>query len=382
MSNIFISHSSHDKPFVRRLATALVSEGFPVWLDSWKLELGDSLLDKIYDGIDASSIVLLVTSKSSHESGWVNKELNAALSKEHAIGRKFVIPLRIDDSELPLKIADRLYGDFSVSFSEPLSVLVDILEKSGGRLVAPKPDRELIAISFSREVHLNTAGLSSTMRHIGSRQGACTISASQVVANDDPEYIALRRRLHVRIDKVTDDPYFSQNLERALRNALESVRRTEKTLATGIASMLSNGCSHEAIYWFAKIVRGRAVYELWSAQIPEAPDLLTYGRSWSSSSLLSNSAAAEFFETSAVEPVALWGDGMHASDHFSIWIGEQEIQRIRSDEGVYYGPDSLVRVCNYSAIDKFVFPQLVLQNLERGTPPIPWNLDNATVGIR
>ena len=113
MSNVFISHSSLDKPFVRRLATALVSEGFPVWLASWKLELGDSLLDKIYDGIDDSSIVLLVTSKSAHDSGWVNRELNAALSKESAIGRKFVIPLKLDQSELPLKITDRLYADFS-----------------------------------------------------------------------------------------------------------------------------------------------------------------------------------------------------------------------------------------------------------------------------
>ena len=199
MSNVFISHSSHDKPFVRRLATALVSEGFPVWLDSWKLELGDSLLDKIYDGIDASSIVLLVTSRASHESGWVNRELNAALTKENAAGRKFVIPLKIDESELPLKVADRLYGDFSASFSEPLSVLVDILEKSGGRLVSPKSDRELVAISFSREVHLNTAGLSSTMKHIRDRQGACSVSALQVVVNDDPEYVSLLKRLQVRV---------------------------------------------------------------------------------------------------------------------------------------------------------------------------------------
>ena len=382
MSNVFISHSSHDKPFVRRLATALVSEGFPVWLDSWKLELGDSLLDKIYDGIDASSIVLLVTSKSAHDSGWVNRELNAALSKEQATGRKFVIPLRIDQSELPLKIADRLYGDFSTSFSEPFSRLIEILEKSGGRLVSPQPDRELVAISFSREVYLNTAGLSNTMKHIAGRHGGCSISAGQVVVNDDPEYVALLKRLHTRIDTIADDPYFSQSLEHALRNTLDSVKQKERTLATGTALMLSNGCAHEAIYWFAKIVRGQAVYELWSAQTPQSADLLDYGKDWSSSSLSSNSAAATFFGTSAVEPVALWGGSMQASPHFSIWIGEQEIKKLRSEEGTYFGPDSLIRVCRYSDIDKFVYPQIVLQHLERGIAPIPWNLDDATVGIR
>src|SRR4051794_37626109 len=97
MSNVFISHSSHDKPFVRRLAVALLAEGIPVWLDNWKIALTDSLTDKIYDGIDESSIVVIVVSKNSIESGWVNRELNAALAKEDQVGRKFVIPIKLDD---------------------------------------------------------------------------------------------------------------------------------------------------------------------------------------------------------------------------------------------------------------------------------------------
>src|ERR1700742_5379724 len=105
MSNVFISHSSLDKPLVRRLALGLIAEGIPVWLDSWSLEIGDSLLDKIYDGIDDSSIVVLVMSQSAVNSGWVNRELNAALSKEETAGRKFLIPIKTDDCEIPLKVA-------------------------------------------------------------------------------------------------------------------------------------------------------------------------------------------------------------------------------------------------------------------------------------
>lgn len=382
MSNVFISHSSRDKPFVKKLATALLSEGFPIWLDSWKLELGDSLLDKIYGGIDSSSLVLLVVSKHANESGWVNREINAALSKEQATGRKFLIPLRVDDCELPLKIADRLYGDFSTSFSAPLSGVIDILEKLSGRSVCPPPERELLVVNFSREVHLNTAALTKAVKNIQSRQGAVVVSPTQVVVNNDPQYDNLLDRLHKRIDGVDSDDYFSPNLERALRQTLDEVLEGERNLSRGIALLANNGCSYEAMYWFARIVRAKLVNTLWSAQSPKSTDLLEYGKTWDSASLLSNFAAAKFFETSAVEPIALWSGSQYPASHFSIWIGKDEIKKIRSDEGVYEGPDSLVEVCRYSDIDKFVYPQLVLQHLERGTSPIPWKLDDVYVGIR
>ena len=94
-----------------------------MWLDLWKVEAGDSSLDKIYDGLEQSSIILIVVSKHAVEFGWVERELNAALAMEQQLGRKFLIPIKTDDCRPPLKIADRLYIDFSASFSAPLSQL-------------------------------------------------------------------------------------------------------------------------------------------------------------------------------------------------------------------------------------------------------------------
>ena len=74
--------------------------------------------------------------------------------------------------------------------------------------MSPTHDHELVAISFSREVHLNTANLLTTKQHILSRQGSCSVSAAQVVVNDDPEYVELLSSLHTRIDTVADDAYF------------------------------------------------------------------------------------------------------------------------------------------------------------------------------
>jgi hypothetical protein len=69
MAGVFLSHSSKDKPFVTRLAADLVARGIPVWFDSWELEIGDSLSERIFEGIDESTYLILALSADSTESG-------------------------------------------------------------------------------------------------------------------------------------------------------------------------------------------------------------------------------------------------------------------------------------------------------------------------
>lgn len=79
---VFISHSSKDKPFVERLAKQLVQYRIGVWYDKWEMKPGDSLIDKIQNGLEDSSYLLVVLSKHFIESEWCRKEQNAGLTKE------------------------------------------------------------------------------------------------------------------------------------------------------------------------------------------------------------------------------------------------------------------------------------------------------------
>ncbi|MCL2041490.1 MAG: toll/interleukin-1 receptor domain-containing protein [Bacteroidales bacterium] len=45
--DVFISHSSKDKEFVRKLAKDLQRNGIEVWLDEWTLKIGDSFAESI-----------------------------------------------------------------------------------------------------------------------------------------------------------------------------------------------------------------------------------------------------------------------------------------------------------------------------------------------
>jgi TIR domain len=93
MAGLFLSHASADKPFVTRLAIDLVGRGMPVWFDTWEMDTGDSFEKKIYDGIDSTDYLILVLSPSSVASGWVQKELTAALALEERDNRTVVLPI-------------------------------------------------------------------------------------------------------------------------------------------------------------------------------------------------------------------------------------------------------------------------------------------------
>lgn len=121
----FISHSSKDKPFVRRLAGDLVANGVRVWIDEQRILVGDPIPEKIAQGLAESDFFLVVVSKNSVASAWVQKELSGALVHEIERRKVTVMPIRLDDAEMPPTIKDKSYADFRNSYDEGLKKLLD-----------------------------------------------------------------------------------------------------------------------------------------------------------------------------------------------------------------------------------------------------------------
>jgi len=120
----FISHSTKDKPFVRKLAADLVAQGVKVWLDEQQILVGDSIPEKIAQGLAESDFFILVVSHNSVASGWVKKELSNALVQEIERRKVTVFPVKLDDAAIPTTIADKLYADFSRSYEEGFEKLI------------------------------------------------------------------------------------------------------------------------------------------------------------------------------------------------------------------------------------------------------------------
>jgi len=127
--SLFISYSTKDSDFVDNLSKELIKKRIHVWLDKWEMQPGDSLIDKIQDGITESSFLLVVLSKNSVKSEWCRKELNSGLMRELNEKKVVVIPVLIEDCEIPLFLQEKVYADFKKDFEEGFKQLIRPLSK-------------------------------------------------------------------------------------------------------------------------------------------------------------------------------------------------------------------------------------------------------------
>ncbi len=127
MANIFLSHSSADKPFVRRLANDLKSYGHTPWLDEWEIKIGDCIVSKIETGISKADFVILVLSTKAVQSGWVEKEWKSKYWNEVNDKKVMVLPVLVEDCQIPELIKTKKYADFRQDYSYAFDQLVDAL---------------------------------------------------------------------------------------------------------------------------------------------------------------------------------------------------------------------------------------------------------------
>lgn len=121
---IFISYSKADNYIARKVAEALQTAGLKVWIDDWELQVGDSISQRIEQGVKSSDILLVLLSPDSVSSYWVQKELNAALSIELQDRAITVIPALIRDCDIPLMLADRKFLDLRYNLPDAISLLI------------------------------------------------------------------------------------------------------------------------------------------------------------------------------------------------------------------------------------------------------------------
>jgi len=109
--HIFLSHNWNDKPIARKLADDLAIRGINVWLDEAEIKLGESLIEKIREATDSVEYVVVLLSKNSVGSNLVKKEVDIAMNEEIEGKRIKVVPILLDEVDLPGFLKGKLYGD-------------------------------------------------------------------------------------------------------------------------------------------------------------------------------------------------------------------------------------------------------------------------------
>ena len=124
---VFLSHSSHDKAFVRQLSADLTKAGVGIWLDEQRILVGDSIVEKVGQGLVESDFFIIVLSEASVESEWVKKELNRALLSEIEKRRVIVLPAKLNNCKIPDLIKDKKYANFAESYRQGFKELMAVM---------------------------------------------------------------------------------------------------------------------------------------------------------------------------------------------------------------------------------------------------------------
>ena len=127
MANIFMSHRGVDQAAAERLARELRERGHDVWLDTWKIELGDSIIERIDSGLSAASYLVLCCSADPSTSAWMNREWMSVLARQLEGAGVRVLPVRLTGGVLPAILADIKYADLSEHWQEGVDAIARAL---------------------------------------------------------------------------------------------------------------------------------------------------------------------------------------------------------------------------------------------------------------
>jgi pimeloyl-ACP methyl ester carboxylesterase/V8-like Glu-specific endopeptidase len=114
-ARVFLCHATVDKQAVRELYQRLSGDGFLPWLDEESLLPGQVWQDEIPKAIHGSNAIVVCLSKRSIlKSGYVQKEIRHALdvADEKPEGRIFIIPLRLEECEVPDRLRKFHWVDY------------------------------------------------------------------------------------------------------------------------------------------------------------------------------------------------------------------------------------------------------------------------------
>jgi hypothetical protein len=123
MSNVFLSHRKVDAAESRRLAADITAAGHDVWLDEWAIDIGDSIVSRVQEGLVGASYLVLCCSASG-TSDWVDREWMSALARQLGQHDIKVLPVLLTGGKLPAILADVKFADLVADWSAGVAALL------------------------------------------------------------------------------------------------------------------------------------------------------------------------------------------------------------------------------------------------------------------
>ncbi|MFY9607856.1 MAG: toll/interleukin-1 receptor domain-containing protein [Blastocatellia bacterium] len=130
----FVTHSSKDVEFARRLAADLQASGLGGFIDMYSIHPGDDFVARINKGLEECDVYIPILSFDALKSPWCMEEINAAIALSNQPsrqGKPSIITVLVEDcaAQMPPLLQNRLHINLGRAY---LSSLWKLLEKGFG----------------------------------------------------------------------------------------------------------------------------------------------------------------------------------------------------------------------------------------------------------
>jgi len=129
MPAVFISYTHQDQAIAKRLTVDLAKRGINIWFDQQEILVGDSIPERIREGIHSADYLLVLLSEESLKPGWVEREIGVAFEKFADEANAAIIPIRIDKSSIPHRLSTIKYVDLTEGYEKALSEIISRIER-------------------------------------------------------------------------------------------------------------------------------------------------------------------------------------------------------------------------------------------------------------
>jgi tetratricopeptide (TPR) repeat protein len=113
--HVFVSYRSSDRPWAMSLVARLEGAGLRVFIDQKELELGQSLAGQLQSALTRSRAAVVLVSQGWMASPWCQEEAHVLVKRAVEDSSFTLVPLRLDNSDMPALLGSRLYLDFQHS---------------------------------------------------------------------------------------------------------------------------------------------------------------------------------------------------------------------------------------------------------------------------
>lgn len=121
-AKVFVSYSSKDSAFTRRLTRDLSANAFEILDNREEWRVGDNYKEKVSASISNADIFIIILSRNTYDSKWTKYELDDALNKG-----KRIFPILAEDVDLPANLSALKYANLTTSYEKGLALLIKSL---------------------------------------------------------------------------------------------------------------------------------------------------------------------------------------------------------------------------------------------------------------